>query len=248
MDLQLEGTIALVTGGSAGIGAACVRLLAAEGADVVLAYRRDAEGAGRAAGDVRAAGRRAWTVQMDVSDEASVRAAFAQIHGLVAGLHVLVHSAGENVVTPFAGLNPDEWDHVVRTNLNGAYYVLHHARPLLRPGGAVVLIASVAASTGAAHHAHYAAAKAGVVNLAKSAARALAPDVRVNCVSPGITLTAMGEQTVRALAPDYARQKLLAGRYAAPDEIARAVVFLASPAASFVYGATLDVNGGRDLR
>jgi 3-oxoacyl-[acyl-carrier protein] reductase len=86
------------------------------------------------------------------------------------------------------------------------------------------------------------------VNLMKSAARALAPGVRVNWVSPGVTITPMGEQTIAALEPQYAERRLLAQRYASADEIARVVVFLASPAASFVYGATLDVNGGRDLR
>lgn len=248
MDLELTGKIALVTGASSGIGAACAQMLGAEGADVVLTYRHDAGGAERAAAEVRARGRRAWVLQMDVADDASVSVTAASIASTVPGLDVLVQSAGENIVTPLDDLAPPEWDHVVRVNLSGTYYVLHHVRPLLRPGASVVLIASVAASTGAPHHAHYAAAKAGVVNLAKSAARAFAPGVRVNCVSPGITLTPMGERTARSLGPDYARQKLLAGRYATPDEIARTVVFLASPAASFVYGATLDVNGGRDLR
>ena len=112
----------------------------------------------------------------------------------------------------------------------------------------VVTVASVAASTGAPHHAHYAAAKAGVVGLTKSAARALAPRVRVNCVSPGLTLTPMGELTMAGLAPGYAESRLLAGRVASPQEVASCIAFLASPVSSFVYGACLDVNGGRDLR
>jgi 3-oxoacyl-[acyl-carrier protein] reductase len=112
----------------------------------------------------------------------------------------------------------------------------------------VVAVASVAAHTGAPHHAHYAAAKAGLVNLAKSAARALAPRVRVNCVAPGIARTPMGEATIDGLSPDYAATQLLAQRFAAAEEIARVIVFLLSPAASFVFGATIDVNGGRSLR
>jgi 3-oxoacyl-[acyl-carrier protein] reductase len=111
----------------------------------------------------------------------------------------------------------------------------------------VVTVASVAAQTGAPHHPAYAAAKAGIINLTKSAARAMAPDIRVNCVSPGLTRTAMGEMTVAGTADDPVA-KLLTKRMAEPEEIARAIVFLASPAASFVYGATFDVNGGRDLR
>ena len=156
-------------------------------------------------------------------------------------------NAGANTVTPFQALEPDEWDAVVRTNLNGTFYLLRAIRPLLRAGSAVVTVASVAAQTGAAHHAHYAAAKAGIINLTKSAARHLAPSIRVNCVSPGLTRTAMGEETVAATA-DNLVAKLLTGRMAEPEEIARVIVFLASPAASFVYGATWDVNGGRDMR
>jgi 3-oxoacyl-[acyl-carrier protein] reductase len=111
-----------------------------------------------------------------------------------------------------------------------------------------VTVSSVAGHTGAAHHAHYAAAKAGVVNLTKSAAKALAPRIRVNCVAPGLTLTEMGSQAIGEQDSDYLKRKLLAQRMALPEEIARCIVFLASPAASFIYGATLDVNGGRDLR
>jgi 3-oxoacyl-[acyl-carrier protein] reductase len=92
---------------------------------------------------------------------------------------------------------------------------------------------------------HYAAAKAGLVNLTKSMARALAPRVRVNCVAPGVTLTPMGAATVD---PDYAIKKLLAQRFATPDEIARCIVFVASPISAFMTGATVDINGGRDLR
>jgi 3-oxoacyl-[acyl-carrier protein] reductase len=216
MDLGLVGTVVCVTGASSGIGAACARLFAAEGADLVLAYHENARGAAETADAVRQRGRHAWAVRMDVRDEGSVREACAEVHALVPALDVLVHGAGENVITPFAEVTPAEWDQVVRTNLNGAFYVLHHARPLLREPASVILIASVAASTGAAHHAHYAAAKAGVVNLMKSAARALAPGVRVNCVSPGVTITPMGEQTIAALEPEYAERRLLARRYATP--------------------------------
>lgn len=111
-----------------------------------------------------------------------------------------------------------------------------------------MLVSSVAAHTGNVNHMHYAAAKAGLVNLSKSFARALAPRVRVNCVAPGITLTPMGVDTAASLPPDYAEKKLLVGRYASPEEIARVIVFAASPACGFMTGATIDVNGGRDLR
>jgi 3-oxoacyl-[acyl-carrier protein] reductase len=248
LDLGLHGRIALVTGASGGIGAATARLLAAEGADVVVAYHRGAEAAEAVAADVRALGRRAWCVALDMSDAAGVHRVVTEVGTLVGGaLDVAVLNAGHNILTPLETLEPDEWDAVVRTNLSGTFYLLRAVRPLLRAGSAVVTVASVAATTGAPHLAHYAAAKAGIVNLTKSAARDLAPAIRVNCVSPGLTRTTMGEETV-AGASGNPVAKLLAGRMAEPEEIARVIVFLASPAASCVYGATFDVNGGRDLR
>jgi len=248
LDLGLHGRIALVTGASGGIGAATARLLAMEGADVVVAYHRGAEAAEAVAAEVRAAGRRAWCVPLDMRDAADVARAVTDVATLTGGgLDVAVLNAGQNILTPLATLEPGEWDAVIGTNLGGTFYLLRAVRPLLRAGSAVVTVASVAASTGAPHHAHYAAAKAGIVNLTKSAARDLAPAIRVNCVSPGLTRTTMGEETVAGSAGNPVA-KLLAGRMAEPEEIARVIVFLASPAASFVYGATFDVNGGRDLR
>jgi 3-oxoacyl-[acyl-carrier protein] reductase len=248
MDLGLAGKTALVTGASSGIGAATAGLLAAEGADVVVSYADNAAGAERTAAEVRARGRAAHVLRMDVGEAEQVADAIAELQHSVAGLDVAVLCAGMNIITPFEQLTPAEWDQIVQVNLNGTFYVLHAIGPLLRDGAAVVTVASVAGNTGAPHHAHYAAAKAGVVGLTKSAARALAPRVRVNCVSPGLTLTPMGELTLQGLAEGYAASRLLSARVATPDEIARCIVFLASPASSFVYGACLDVNGGRDLR
>ena len=248
MDLGLRGRVALVTGASSGIGAATARLLAAEGASVVVAYHTNSAGAETVASDVRAAGGRAWCVSLDMADAADVERAMAEVATLTDGvLDVAVLNAGQNILTPFRTLEPDEWDAVVRLNLNGTFYLLRALRPLLKDGASIVTVASVAAHTGAPHHAHYAAAKAGIVNLTKSAARELAPAIRVNCVAPGLTHTAMGDDTLAGSAGDPVA-KLLAGRMADAEEIARAIVFLASPAASFVYGATWDVNGGRDLR
>jgi len=248
MDLGLRDAVALVTGASSGIGAATARILAEEGADVVVCYGRDEAGATATADSVRAVGRRAWTYGFDIGDSGAVAETIAAIGRETGGLDVLVLCSGQNIVTQLADLTPAEWDKIISVNLNGPFYVLNAVTPLLRDGGAVVTVASVAAQTGAPHHAHYAAAKAGLVNLTKSAARALGPRVRVNCVSPGVTLTPMGLDTAANLAPDYATTKLLTGRFADPDEIARAIIFLASPTVGFITGATLDVNGGRDLR
>jgi 3-oxoacyl-[acyl-carrier protein] reductase len=248
MELELDGRVALVTGASRGIGAASAELLAEEGADVVVCYKGYQAGAERTASRVRDAGRRAWVCRMDVAEPDDVRAAISRLPSEARQLDVLILCAGETPVAKFEELTPAEWGRVVDVNLNGAFNVLHETRPFLRGGASVMTVASVAGQTGVPHQAHYAAAKAGLVNLTKSAARALAPRVRVNCVAPGMTLTEMGRQTAANLPPDYARQKLLLERFAEPVEIARCIVFLASPASSFVTGATLDVNGGRYVR
>ena len=257
MDLGLRDRVALVTGASSGIGAATARVLAGEGAHVVVACGQHAERAEHVANDVRALGRQAWCVAMDVGDAQSVEQAMHTVPALVgpdverkgrAVLDVAVLNAGRNVVTPLDALAAEEWDDIVRVNLSGTFYVLRAIRPLLRSGASIVTIASVAAHTGARQHAHYAAAKAGIVNLTKSVARDLAPDVRVNCVAPGLARTPMGVETIAERGEVDATSKLLAGRLAEPEEIARVIAFVASPAASFMYGATVDVNGGRELR
>ena len=248
MDLQLSGKVALVSGASSGIGAAASVILAEEGADVVVSYHNDFTGATRTVEQARMFGRRTWLCRMDLTQPEDVRRAVQELRGDVGELDILVLCAGYNVVTPFDEITPEEWNSVLAVNLSGAFYVLQAMSPLMRDGGSIVTVASVAAHTGAPHHMHYAAAKAGLVNLTKSAARALAPRVRVNCVSPGIALTPMGLNTVESLPADYAQQKLLVQRYATPEEIARCIVFVASPVAGFMTGATVDINGGRELR
>jgi 3-oxoacyl-[acyl-carrier protein] reductase len=248
LDLGLSGRIAFVTGASSGIGAATARLLAAEGADVIVGYHQNRAGAEQTAEAIRAAARQAWLVNLDVADPASVASAIENVQRLVPGIDAAILCAGTNRITPLLELNAQEWDEVLHINLSGTFYVLRAVVPLMRENGAIVTVSSVAGHTGAPHHAHYAAAKAGIVNLTKSAAKALAPRVRVNCVAPGLTQTEMGSQAVGEQNNDYLKQKLLAQRMAMPEEIARSIVFLASPAANFIYGATLDINGGRDLR
>jgi len=248
MDLHLKDKTALVTGGSSGIGAATAIVLAEEGVDVAVGYHANRLGAEQTAEAVRQTGRRAWTVGMDVADAREVDNALQRLRQQIERLDILILCAGRSTVTPFEELTSEEWAEIVAVNLNGPFHVLRAARPMLAPGASVVTVASVAGHTGVPHHAHYAAAKAGLVNLTKSAARALAPQVRVNCVAPGMTLTDMGRQSATALPPDYARKNLLAGRFAEPDEIARVIAFVASPVAGFMTGATIDINGGRVLR
>jgi 3-oxoacyl-[acyl-carrier protein] reductase len=248
VNLELNDKIAMVIGASSGIGAATALVLAQEGAHVVLSYAHHAEDAERLAQAVRQVGRQAWLLKLDLMQPEAAAAAAEQVKAQVEALDLIILCAGQNIVTPFEAITPAEWEQVLGVNLNGAFYALQALAPLLRPGSSIVTVASVAAQTGAPHHMHYAAAKAGLVNLTKSLARHLAPHIRVNCVSPGLTLTAMGEATIQTLEPDYASKKLLVQRFATPEEIARCIVFIASPVNGFMTGATIDVNGGRDLR
>lgn len=248
MNLELADKVALVTGASRGIGAATARTLAEEGADVIIAYNQDRAGAENSAEIVRSLGRRAWLLQMDLDSPESIAAAVRDLQPDAPGLDILVLCAGFNRITPIQQITPAEWDRVININLSGAFFVVQAVLPLMNRGASIVTVASVAAHTGAPHHIHYAAAKAGLINLTKSLARDLSPDIRVNCVAPGITLTPMGNETVNSLPPDYAEKRLLTQRYAAPEEIARCIVFVASPVAGFMTGATIDINGGRELR
>ncbi|HEV3022667.1 MAG TPA: SDR family NAD(P)-dependent oxidoreductase, partial [Pirellulales bacterium] len=221
MDLGLSGKIAFITGASRGIGAATARLIAEEGADVVIGYHRNRSAAESTAEEVQRASRRAWLVELDVGDAASVTSALERTRRLVPAIDVAVLCAGTNTIRPLLEMAEEEWDDVVRVNLSGTFYLLRAVAPWLRDSGAIVTVSSVAGQTGAAHHAHYAAAKAGVVNLTKSAARALAPRIRVNCVAPGLTDTEMGKQAIGEQDDDYLKRKLLAQRMASPGEIAR---------------------------
>lgn len=245
MNLELQDKTVFITGASSGIGAATARVFAEEGAHVAVSYHRDQEGAQAVAESMRALGRQVCLCPMDVSDPDSVTQAVAALPSPFEQLDVVVLCAGKNVVTPFESISAQEWRQVLDVNLSGPFFVAQALAPRLRDGAALIMVASVAAQTGNANHMHYAAAKAGLVNLTKSLARALAPRVRVNCVAPGVTRTPMGEATV---SPDYPRKNLLVQRFAEPDEIARCIVFAASPVAGFMTGATLDVNGGRYLR
>lgn len=248
MDLELRGRTAVVIGGSGGIGADVAGVLGEEGCDVAVSYRSSPAGAEEAAAVVRSHGRRAWVAPLDLgAPETATRDSLALASHL-GGLDVLVLCAGYNVVTPYGQITGHEWGAVLNANLTGAFFALQSLAPAIRPGGSIVTVASVAAHTGAPHHMHYAAAKAGLTNLTRSLARELAPHVRVNCVAPGITLTPMGADTVENLPDDYAQTSLLLQRYATSSRVAQMIAVAASPVSEYMTGATIDVNSGRLCR
>jgi 3-oxoacyl-[acyl-carrier protein] reductase len=244
---RLDGKIALVTGGSRGIGRAIALALSDAGADVALTCRERLAAAEEVAAEVRARGRRALALVADVRDRDAVRAALTRIDAEWGGLDVVVNNAGVNQPTDFDQVSDADWDEILGVNLKGPFVVSQEALPLLarRGGGAIVMIGSVSGQYGGPRTAHYAASKAGLISLAQVIARfGAARGVRCNTVAAGLIASEMAAAGLAAAAVQQAAQGIVLKRLGAAAEVARAVVFLASDAASYVTAQTLNVNGG----
>jgi 2-hydroxycyclohexanecarboxyl-CoA dehydrogenase len=244
---RLDGKVAIVTGGAGGIGQAIGRLLATRGASVVLTDKDSA-----VVGLADEFGPDAMGLIHDVSSIEESRAAIAQVRERHGRLDILINNAGWDRPGLFADSDPDDWLRIVQINYLGVVNGSHAALPLLREapeGGVIVSIASDTARVGGWGEAVYAGAKAAVVAFSKSLAREVARDrIRVNCVSPAVTQTGFQDR----LASDPVGAKVVEGairatpmrRAAVPEEIAEAVAFMSSPAAGFITGQVLSVNGG----
>lgn len=245
--LDLGGRACLVTGGSRGIGAAVVRLLARNGARVAIGYRSDARAAEDLVAEVRAAGGDAAAVVADLGEPAAAEALVKGAEAAVGPLDVLVVSHGIWTPAAILSMTAADWDRTLAVNLTSAAAVCRAAaRGMARRGrGAIVTVASTAGQRGEAGYAHYAASKGGIIALTKSLAAELAPHgIRVNGVAPGWVLTDMTRAALSGPAGPAALAAIPLGRPATPDEIAWPVVFLASGMASYMYGEILAVNGG----
>jgi NAD(P)-dependent dehydrogenase (short-subunit alcohol dehydrogenase family) len=245
---RFEGKVALVTGGNSGIGLAVAKALAGEGARVVIAGRNAETVAAAAAGIGKAAlGVAADAGRLDGIDR--IVAAAREFGG--GRLDVVFANAGVAVFGPIASISEAKWDELMAINLKGVYFTVQKALPLMAPGGAIVLNASVAASKGDPGGSLYAASKAGVRSLGRSlGAELVGRGIRVNVVSPGpietpiFTRTGMGAEAEAHLKSAFTERNPMK-RFGTPDEVAAAVLFLASDAASYMTGAELLVDGGR---
>jgi len=247
---SLIGKVAAVTGAGSGIGRASAEALAAAGA-LVAVVDRDAAAAAAVAEEIRAAGGQAIAVVADVSSSEGAAHIAATVRAELGGLDILHNNAGIQRYGTVVSTPESEWDAVMLINLKSMYLVSRACVPLIqeRGGGAIVNTASVQAFASQTSVAAYTASKHGVLGLTRSMAVDLAPAIRVNCVCPGAVDTPMLRSALAGAADPHGTKRILdrmhlLGRVARPEEIANVVVFLAGPAASFITGAAIPVDGG----
>lgn len=252
--MELAGRVAIVTGGGTGIGrATSLRLAKAGAAAVVVNYSRSAAEATSTAAEVLALGSKAFPLQADVADEAQVKAMIASTVEQLGRLDVLVNNAGTTHFIPHPdldGLTDDVWNDILNVNLKGTFFCCRAAAPeLKKTGGAIVNVASIAAHRASGSSIAYAVSKAGVVQLTRALALALAPEVRVNSVSPGLVSSRwfsrrFGDDAAAAQAEAFAKATPL-GKVATPDDVAQAIVALLEN--DLVTGQDLVVDGGKNV-
>ncbi|GAB2953424.1 SDR family NAD(P)-dependent oxidoreductase [Nonomuraea fastidiosa] len=244
----LRGANALVTGGTRGIGRSVVLHLARAGANVITCYRSDDEAAGRLEGELKETEGTHHVLKADVADPAQVTRLVAECRSRYGSLRTVVHNAGVISHVPFAALDGEEWHRVLDTNLSSAYYLTREVLPLLSEGSSVIYIGSKASLVGIPLRAHYTAAKAGLMGLARSLSKELGgKGIRVNVVAPGIIDTVEpGDAADAALdqrLEEYRKRSPL-GRLGRPEDVAHVVAFLAGDGAAYITGETVNVDGG----
>ncbi len=245
----MNSRVALVTGGSRGIGRACALALAGGGHRVALTYRSDADGANETAEAIRALGSEALPLAADAADPAALDVAVKEIEATWGPVLILVNNAGVTRDGLLLRMSDEAWRDVLSTNLDGAFYAIRRAAPgMVRARfGRIVNVGSASGSTGSAGQVNYAAAKAGLVGLTRSVARELASrGVTANVVTPGPIDTAM----LGALSDERRGEltKLVPlNRLGRPEEVGAAVAFLCSEAAGYITGAVVPVDGGLSM-
>jgi len=246
---ELDGKVAIVTGGSRGIGQAIVAELARRGADVVFTYRQDDEGARATIARVDETGRRAVAQRVDSRDPLTAERVTRACQDVFGRLDILVNNAGINRDAVVWKMTDDAWSEVIETDLTAAFRSIRAAVPVMRAtgGGRIVSIASINALRGKFGQSNYAAAKAGLIGLTKSVAREVGGfGITANVVAPGLIETAMATalpEEVRARAVG----ETVLGHLGTPEDVAAAVAFLVGPSAKHITGTVLSVDGGQHI-
>ena len=236
----LWGKIAVVTGGSRGIGAAASLALARAGCDLAINFRSRSQEADKVAAEIRALGRRAVVVQADVSDSEAVKQMVTEIAENLGPVSVLVNNAGIARPQKIEDIAESDWDELIDTNLKSAFLVTQAVLPAMRAQrwGRIINMSSVAAQTGGVVGPHYAASKAGMLGLTHSYAARLAKEgITVNTIAPALIATEMVSAN-----PGANPELIPVGRFGTPEEVASVVVTLAEN--GYITGQTINVNGG----
>ena len=243
---QFEGKIAIVTGGSRGIGRAIALELGQRGATVIVNYNQSADAAEAVITEIKAAGGDGMTFQCDVSDADQVAAMFKHVTKTYGHLDILVNNAGVTRDNVIMMLKPDDFDTVINTNLRSAWLCCKAAsRTMIKQrSGRIINISSVVGIAGNGGQTNYAASKAGLLGLTKSLAKEIASrNVTVNAVAPGFIGTDMTSELSEDI-KEMAISHIPLGRMGAPEDVAKAVAFLASEDAAYITGQVLVVDGG----
>jgi 3-oxoacyl-[acyl-carrier protein] reductase len=250
MKIDLSGKVVLITGGSRGIGAACVDKFAEAGASIVFTYRKDEEAASQLISKYSFQNE-IMSYKVDLSEEDDISQCVKQVGSEFGKIDILVNNAGVWKKGDFETLELNDWSETININLTGSYLFSKSVLPYMKKtnSGRIIFVSSTAGQRGEANYSHYAASKGGVISLTKSLAAELAEfNINVNCVAPGWVYTDMsknalsGEENEKRI-KDY----IPLGRAAYPDEIAGPILFLASSLADHVNGEILNVNGGSEL-
>ncbi len=247
--MRFEGKTAIVTGGSRGIGRACVARLAAEGAKVALVYHSNQQAAEALLAELKSAAGQVRAVQADVRDLARAHQIVDQLFEEWGQIDVLVNSAGIVQDGLLGAMTLDQWRNVLDTNLGGTFNYCHAVTQpmMMQRRGSIVNLSSTAAEFASRGQVNYAASKGGINGLTRALAKELAPrNVRVNAVAPGMIETDMS-QVVRGIAGEQIKKLIPLKRIGQPQEIAAVVAFLASEDAAYLTGQVLRVDGGLSL-
>jgi 3-oxoacyl-[acyl-carrier protein] reductase len=246
---RFSGKVVLVTGGSRGMGAAILEAFAAAGATCLVNYYPDPDGANLHDAEQTACRLKQHKVPVhllaaDVGNYQDIEAMMKQVQQTCGGLDILVNNAGILRDRTIKRLTLTDWQAVLQTNLDGVFFCSKLGAEILRDGGRIVNVASIAGIVGFAGQANYAAAKAGVIALTKVAAKELARrGITVNAVAPGVIQTSMLEGVKPEVVESYIKQ-IPAGRLGKPEDVAQAVLFFASEETGYITGQTLPITGG----